>query len=114
MVLATKGRFPTGQGPNDIGISRRHLTRALDGSLGRLGIEQIDLYQMHGWDALTPLEETLRFLDDAVGAGKIACYGFSNFLGWHVTKAVHLAKAVDSSAKRNGSSKPDFDVPAKL
>lgn len=98
MVLATKGRFPMGQGPNDIGISRRHLTRALDASLKRLGIEQIDLYQMHGWDALTPLEETLRFLDDAVSAGKIAYYGFSNFLGWHVTKAAHLAKAAGWAA----------------
>lgn len=93
IVVATKGRFPMGQGPNDLGISRRHLTRALDDSLARLGLEQIDLYQMHAWDALTPLEETLRFLDDAVSAGKIAYYGFSNFLGWHITKAVHVAKA---------------------
>ena len=59
MVVATKGRFPMGPGPNDIGISRRHLTQALEASLKRLGIEQIDLYQMHAWDALTPLEETL-------------------------------------------------------
>ena len=93
MVVATKGRFPMGSGPNDIGISRRHLTQALEASLKRLGIAQIDLYQMHAWDALTPLEETLRFLDDAISAGKIAYYGFSNFLGWHVTKAVHLARA---------------------
>lgn len=98
MVIATKGRFPTGPGPNDVGISRRHLTRALDDSLTRLGVEQIDLYQMHAWDALTPLEETLRFLDDAISAGKIAYYGFSNFLGWHVTKAVHLAKAAGFTA----------------
>ncbi|WP_421758770.1 aldo/keto reductase [Devosia sp.] len=93
MVVATKGRFPMGKGPNDIGISRRHLVRALDASLKRLGVGQIDLYQMHAWDALTPIEETLRFLNDAVSAGKIAYYGFSNFLGWHITKAVHLAKA---------------------
>lgn len=93
MVVATKGRFPMGKGPNDIGISRRHLVQALDASLKRLGVGQIDLYQMHAWDALTPIEETLRFLDDAVSAGKIAYYGFSNFLGWHVTKAVHLARA---------------------
>ena len=93
MVVATKGRFPMGKGPNDLGISRRHLVQALDASLKRLGVEQIDLYQMHAWDALTPIEETLRFLDDAVSAGKIAYYGFSNFLGWHITKAVHLAKA---------------------
>jgi aryl-alcohol dehydrogenase-like predicted oxidoreductase len=93
MVVATKGRFPMGKGPNDIGISRRHLVQALDASLKRLGVGQIDLYQMHAWDALTPIEETLRFLDDAVSAGKIAYYGFSNFLGWHITKAVHLARA---------------------
>jgi aryl-alcohol dehydrogenase-like predicted oxidoreductase len=92
-VIATKGRFPMGNGPNDIGLSRRHLTRALEESLARLGVEQIDLYQMHAWDALTPIEETLRFLDDAVTAGKIAYYGFSNFLGWHVAKAAQLAKA---------------------
>jgi aryl-alcohol dehydrogenase-like predicted oxidoreductase len=93
VVIATKGRFPTGPGPNDLGTSRRHLIHALDASLKRLRLEQIDLYQMHAWDALTPLEETLRFLDDAVSAGKIAYYGFSNFLGWHVTKAVHVARA---------------------
>ena len=93
MVIATKGRFPMGKGPNDIGLSRRHLGRALDNSLRRLGIEQIDLYQMHAFDALTPLEETLRFLDDSVRNGKIAYYGFSNFLGWQMTKAVWLAKA---------------------
>jgi aryl-alcohol dehydrogenase-like predicted oxidoreductase len=93
MVVATKGRFPMGNGPNDIGLSRRHLGRALDDSLRRLGVEQIDLYQMHAFDALTPLEETLRFLDDSVRNGKIAYYGFSNFLGWQLTKAVWLAKA---------------------
>ncbi|WP_026554529.1 aldo/keto reductase [Arthrobacter sp. 35W] len=93
MVVATKGRFPMGAGPNDVGTSRRHLTRALDDSLRRLGVDQIDLYQMHAWDPITPLEETLRFLNDAVSRGKIAYYGFSNFLGWQLTKAVHLAKA---------------------
>lgn len=93
MVVATKARFPMGAGPNDIGLSRKHLNRALEDSLNRLGVEQIDLYQMHAWDALTPLEETLRFLDDAVSAGKIAYYGFSNYLGWQVTKAAHVAKA---------------------
>lgn len=93
MVLATKGRFPMGKGPNQIGLSRRHLGRALDASLRRLGVPQIDLYQMHAFDALTPLEETLRFLDDSVRNGKIAYYGFSNFLGWQLTKAVWLAKA---------------------
>ena len=93
VVIATKGRFPMGTAPNDVGTSRRRLTRALDSSLRRLGVEQIDLYQMHAWDPITPLEETLRFLHDAVSSGKIAYYGFSNFLGWQLTKAVHVARA---------------------
>lgn len=93
MVLATKGRFPMGQGPNDLGLSRRHLRTALDASLRRLGVDHVDLYQVHAWDAVTPLEETLRFLDDAVTAGKISYYGFSNYLGWQLTKAVHVAAA---------------------
>ncbi|UYO00393.1 MAG: aldo/keto reductase [Devosia sp.] len=92
LVIATKARFPMGTGANHHGTSRKHLAEALEASLTRLGVEQIDLYQMHAWDALTPLEETLRFLDDAVRAGKIAYYGFSNYLGWHITKAVWLAK----------------------
>lgn len=91
LVIATKGRFPMGQGPNDLGISRRHLRTALDASLRRLGVDHIDLYQMHAWDPLTPIEETLRFLDDAVSAGKIGYYGFSNYLGWQLTKAVGVA-----------------------
>lgn len=98
LVIATKGRFPMGQGPNDLGLSRKHLGAALDNSLKRLGIDQIDLYQMHAWDALTPLEETLRFLDDAIRAGKIAYYGFSNYLGWHITKAVWMAKSMGLAA----------------
>src|SRR6478609_9119481 len=93
MVVATKGRFPMGEGHNDVGLSRRHLRQALDASLTRLGVEHVDLYQMHAWDGLTPLEETLRFLDDAVSAGKIGYYGFSNYLGWQLTKAVHVAAA---------------------
>ncbi|PKA43350.1 aldo/keto reductase [Rhizobium sullae] len=92
-VIATKGRFPMGSGPNDIGLSRKHLHQALDDSLHRLGVEHIDLYQMHAWDALTPIEETLRFLDDAVSAGKISYYGFSNYVGWHIAKASEIAKA---------------------
>jgi len=93
VVLATKGRFPMGDGPNDVGLSRRHLRKALDDSLTRLGVDHIDLYQMHAWDALTPIDETLRFLDDAVASGKIGYYGFSNYLGWQLTKAVHRAAA---------------------
>ncbi|MDR6613734.1 aldo/keto reductase [Leifsonia sp. 1010] len=93
VVIATKGRFPMGGGPNDLGLSRTHLRIALDASLRRLGVDHIDLYQMHAWDALTPIEETLRFLDDAVTAGKISYYGFSNYLGWQLTKAAQVARA---------------------
>jgi aryl-alcohol dehydrogenase-like predicted oxidoreductase len=92
MVVATKGRFPMGDGPNDHGLSRRHLSEALDASLRRLGLERVDLYQTHAWDALTPPEETLRFLDDAMSAGKIHHYGFSNYLGWQVAKCAGLAE----------------------
>ncbi len=90
-VIATKGRFPTGDGPNDVGLSRRHLARAIDASLARLGVDCIDLYQVHAYDALTPLDETLRALDDAVRQGKIRYVGLSNFTGWQVQKAVDLA-----------------------
>ena len=93
IVLATKGRFPMGAGPNDLGLSRTHLRKALEDSLRRLGVDHIDLYQLHAWDALTPIEETIRFLDDAVTAGTISYYGFSNVLGWQLTKAVAVARA---------------------
>jgi len=91
VVLATKGRFPTGGGSNDLGLSRRHLSRALEASLTRLQTDVIDLYQVHAWDPLTPVEETLRFLDDAVRAGKVRYVGLSNFTGWQVQKAVDVA-----------------------
>jgi len=93
VVLATKGRFPMGEGPNDVGLSRRHLQRALDASLRRLGVETVDLYQVHAFDPLTPLEETLRTLDDAVRAGKVRYVGLSNYTGWQVQKAVATAGA---------------------
>ena len=92
MVLATKGRFPMGSAPNSDGLSARHLTRALDASLQRLGLDSVDLYQLHAFDAWTPLEETLRTLDGFVRAGKIRYWGLSNFTGWQLTKAVHLAR----------------------
>jgi aryl-alcohol dehydrogenase-like predicted oxidoreductase len=91
-VLATKGRFPTDESPNGHGLSRRHLSLALDASLRRLNVETIDLYQVHAWDPLTRLEETLRFLDDAVRAGKISYVGLSNFTGWQLQKAVDIAE----------------------
>ena len=94
VVLATKGRFPMGGEPNSLGLSTRHLTRALDASLSRLGLESIDLYQVHAFDPRTPLEETLRTLDGFIRAGKISYYGLSNFTGWQLTKAIHLANAL--------------------
>jgi aryl-alcohol dehydrogenase-like predicted oxidoreductase len=92
VVLATKGRFPMATDPNGAGLSARHLTRALDASLSRLGLDTVDLYQAHSWDPVTPLEETLRTLDGFVRAGKIRYYGLSNFTGWQLTKAVLLAR----------------------
>ena len=91
IVIATKGRFPMGDGPNDAGLSRTHLGRALDASLRRLGVDVIDLYQAHAWDPLTPIEETLGFFADAVRAGKIRYAGVSNFVGWQLQKAALLA-----------------------
>jgi aryl-alcohol dehydrogenase-like predicted oxidoreductase len=97
VVLATKGRFhmPGDNSPNGAGLSARHLTRALDASLRRLGLDSVDLYQVHAFDALTPMEETLRTLDQFVRAGKIRYYGLSNFTGWQLTKVAHLARALN-------------------
>src|SRR5215470_4915254 len=95
VVLATKGRFPMDDSPNGVGLSAVHLRRALDGSLRRLGVDAVDLYQLHSFDPWTPLEETLRTLDGFVRAGKIRYYGLSNFTGWQLTKAVHVARALN-------------------
>jgi aryl-alcohol dehydrogenase-like predicted oxidoreductase len=92
VVIATKGRFPMGDDVNDLGLSRRHLQRALDASLSRLGVDCVDLYQVHSWDPVTPLEETLETLDSFVRAGKIRYVGLSNYTGWQVQKAVALAR----------------------
>ena len=102
VVLATKGRFATDDSPNGAGLSARHLTRALDASLRRLGVDAVDLYQVHAFDPWTPLEETLRVLDGFVRAGKIRYYGLSNFTGWQLTKAVHLARQL--GARRAGDA----------
>ena len=91
VVLATKARFPMGPDANDAGLSRRHLDRALEASLRRLGVDAIDLYQVHAWDPVTPVEETLRWFDDVVRAGKVRYVGLSNFAGWQVQKAVDVA-----------------------
>jgi aryl-alcohol dehydrogenase-like predicted oxidoreductase len=93
VVLATKGRFAMGEGTNDLGLSRRHLRDALDQSLKRLQVDHVDLYQVHSFDPLTPLEETWGFLDDAVRAGKISYVGLSNYTGWQIQKVADLAAA---------------------
>src|SRR5438874_1513665 len=97
VVLATKGRFPLDDAPNGSGLSARHLTRALDASLRRLGLDAVDLYQAHAFDPWTPLEETLRTLDGFERAGKVRYWGLSNFTGWQLTKAVHLARALNAA-----------------
>jgi aryl-alcohol dehydrogenase-like predicted oxidoreductase len=94
VVLATKGRFPTGPGPNDLGLTRRHLQRALEDSLRRLGVDCVDLYQVHSWDPLTPIAETMRTLDSFVRQGKIRYIGLSNYTGWQVQKAIATAAAL--------------------
>jgi aryl-alcohol dehydrogenase (NADP+) len=92
VVLATKGRFNASQDVNAVGLSRRWLHRSLNASLNRLGIETIDLYQLHASDMHTPVEETLSFLDEAVKAGKINYIGLSNFTGWQLQLIVSTAK----------------------
>jgi len=87
-LISTKATFPVGDGPNDKGSSRFHLLRACEASLKRLGTDHIDIYFMHGFDALTPVEETLRALDDLVTAGKVRYIGASNFSGWHLMKSL--------------------------
>ena len=92
VVLATKVRFPMGEGPNDVGLSRKHVISGCEASLRRLGTDYIDLYQVHAWDALTPLEETLSALTDLVRAGKVRYVGVSNFTGWQLMKALWISE----------------------
>ena len=92
IVLATKVRGRAGPGPNDVGLSRGHIMASIDASLQRLGTDYIDLYQIHGFDPLTPFEETLRALDDIVRAGKVRYIGCSNLAAWHIMKALGLSE----------------------
>lgn len=108
-VIATKARFPTDETPNGHGLSRRHLSMALDDSLRRLAVDTIDLYQLHGWDPLTPVEETLRFLDDAIRAGKIRYAGLSNFLGYQIQKYVDKADELNL-ASRPVTVQPQYNL----
>lgn len=93
LLLGTKVFFPTGAGPNEAGLSRKHIQQSLEESLRRLGTDVVDLYQLHCFDRMTPLEETLRTLDDLVRAGKIRYAGVSNFAPAHLQKAIELCRA---------------------
>ena len=92
VIISTKGTFRTGTGPNDVGSSRHHLTRTIEASLKRLGTDYIDLYQLHAFDAMTPIEEVLETFDVLVRAGKIRYVGCSNFSGWHLMKSLAIAE----------------------
>lgn len=91
-VLATKFRMPMGDGPNDSGASRKHIVAACEASLERLGMDYIDLYQIHAWDDSTPLEETLSALDDLVASGKVLYIGCSNFTAWQIEKSIRVSE----------------------
>jgi aryl-alcohol dehydrogenase-like predicted oxidoreductase len=92
VLIATKARFPMGDGPNDSGLSRQHLIAACEASLKRMKTDVIDLYQVHEWDGLTPLEETMEALDTLVRQGKVRYIGCSNFSGWHIMKALGVSE----------------------
>jgi 1-deoxyxylulose-5-phosphate synthase len=91
-VLATKVYFPMGPGPNDRGLSRKHVLSAIDASLGRLGTDYVDLYQIHRWDYGTPVEETMQALHEVVTAGKARYIGASSMYAWQFAKAQHVAE----------------------
>ncbi len=91
LLISTKATFRAGEGANEVGSSRFHLTRAVEGSLKRLGTDHIDLFQLHGFDAKTPPEEVLHTLDTLIRDGKIGYIGVSNFSGWHLMKSLAVA-----------------------
>jgi aryl-alcohol dehydrogenase-like predicted oxidoreductase len=92
LLIATKVRMPAGDGPNDTGLSRHHIIRQCEESLRRLGTDYIDLYQVHEWDGLTPLEETLEALETLVRSGKVRYVGSSNYSGWQLMKALGISE----------------------
>jgi aryl-alcohol dehydrogenase-like predicted oxidoreductase len=92
VLISTKATFPMGPGPNELGSSRFHLLRACEDSLRRLGTDYIDVYHLHGFDALTPLEETLQTLDGLVRSGKVRYLACSNFSGWHLMKSLAISE----------------------
>jgi aryl-alcohol dehydrogenase-like predicted oxidoreductase len=91
VLISTKATFPMGEGANELGSSRYYLTRAIEASLRRLNTDYIDIYTMHGFDAVTPVEETLRTLDDLVQSGKVRYLACSNFSGWHLMKSLAVS-----------------------
>lgn len=91
VIISTKATFRLGQGPNDLGSSRYHLLKSIDEQLKRLKTDYIDLYQMHGFDPLTPIEEVLRTLENLIQSGKVRYIGCSNFSGWHLMKSLDMA-----------------------
>ena len=100
VLVATKVRMAMGDGPNDAGLSRQHIVSGCEASLRRLGTDHIDLYQVHEWDGVTPLEETLEALDLLVRSGKVRYVGASNYAGWQLMKALGTA-CRGSSASRS-------------
>jgi aryl-alcohol dehydrogenase-like predicted oxidoreductase len=92
LLISTKATFAVGKGPNDLGSSRYHLIRACEASLRRLNTDVIDIYHMHGFDALTPVEEVLNTLDTLVRAGKVRYIACSNFSGWHLMKSLSVSE----------------------
>lgn len=92
LILSTKSTFAFGEGPNNLGSSRFHILRQIEGSLKRLGTDYIDIYHMHGFDANTPVEETLRTLDDLIQSGKVRYIAASNFSGWHLMKSLGISE----------------------
>ncbi|GAA0265591.1 aldo/keto reductase [Alteraurantiacibacter aestuarii] len=92
VVIATKGMGPMGEGPNDGGYGRYHLMNQIDASLDRLGLDHVDLYQIHGWDPIAPMEEGLRALEDIVRSGRARYVGVSNWAAWQIARALGIAE----------------------
>jgi aryl-alcohol dehydrogenase-like predicted oxidoreductase len=111
LVIATKARFALSDGPNDAGLSRQHLVRACEDSLRRLGVDHIDLYQVHEWDGQTPVEETVEALDTLVRQGKVRYVGCSNFSGWQLMKSLAVADRL--SAQRYVSQQIHYTLQAR-
>ena len=110
-VIATKVRFPAGGGVNDVGLGRKHLLASIDASLRRLQCDYVDLYQIHGWDRATPLEETLSTLDTLVTQGKVRYLGASNVTGWQLQRAVDVSRAL--GAERFLTLQPQYNLLAR-